>query len=70
MRKAIFPLLLILFVSIPGKSQNIVLHVGVNISSMQIKHYDNTYITDKFPIFSPDFGLGYEYYLNERISIK
>ncbi len=70
MRKTIFPLLFVLFVSVPGKSQNIVLHAGVNISNMQINYYDNTYTTDRFPIFSPDIGLGYEYYLNERISIK
>ena len=70
MRKPALLFALIVLFAIPLKSQNIVMHAGAGISSMTIKYFDNHYITDRFPIFAPDFGLGYEVYLNRRISIK
>lgn len=70
MRKSLLFLFFALSISITVKSQNISFNVGLGISNTRIEYFNTNYISDKLPIFSPDVGIAYEYFFNERISIK
>lgn len=51
-------------------SQNLILNVGLNISSMRITYYEMRYSTNTYPVFSPDLMINYEHKINKTISFK